>query len=307
MKFPLLLTQYLMEHNLLRLPGIGTFHYIANPNPNPNPQEPQIDISNDIKFDHSIIREPDESLIDYIKQKTGKIRPLALADLSSFIESGQQLINIGKPFFIEGIGTIQKTREGRHELVPYELAISNPRMEDYPKEATTMASLSMKHPEKKRSVFDDEKYQPGVNPLQKLIVVVLILGGLAAVVFGGYYLYNQTDGATNPKQNNQPPISDTTLQQKDSIVTPPPDSTQTMASYASVQPSSYKFVLESSGKKRALARYNLLKSYGMDIKMETKDSTSYKLFFVLPATPKDTTRIKDSLGRYYARKVLIEN
>src|SRR5688500_16129173 len=178
-----------MEHNLLRLPGIGTFHYIANPNPNPQ-QESPIDISNDIKFDHSIIREPDESLIEYIKQKTGKIRPLALADLSSFIESGQQLINIGKPFFIEGLGTVQKTKEGKHDFVPYELAISNPRMEDYPKEATTMASLSMKHPEKKRSVFEDEKYEPGVNPLQKLIVAALILGGLAVVVFGGYYLYN---------------------------------------------------------------------------------------------------------------------
>ncbi|HEX6181242.1 MAG TPA: hypothetical protein VFZ47_08325 [Chitinophagaceae bacterium] len=297
-----------MEHHLLRLPGIGTFHYTANPNPNPNPnqQEQQLDISNDIRFDHSIIREPDESLIDYIKQKTGKIRPLALADLSSFIESGQQLINIGKPFFIEGIGTIQKTREGKHELVPYELAISNPRMEDYPKEATTMASLSMKHPEKKRSVFEDEKYQPGANPLQKLLVVVLILGGLAVVVFGGYFLYNQTGGDPNPKQNDQQQVSDTTLHQKDSIITPP-DTTQATASYASLQPATYKFVLESSGKKRALARYNLLKSYGMDIKMETKDSTSYKLFFILPATPNDTTRIKDSLGRYYARKVLIEN
>ncbi len=293
-----------MEHNLLRLPGIGTFHYIANPNP--NPQESPIDISNDIKFDHSIIREPDESLIEYIKQKTGKIRPLALADLSSFIESGQQLINIGKPFFIEGIGTVQKTKEGKHDFVPYELAISNPRMEDYPKEATTMASLSMKHPEKKRSVFEDEKYRPGVNPLQKLIVAALILGGLAVVVFGGYYLYNQTDGASNPKQNTQDQISDSTLHQRDSIVTPP-DSAQTVASYATLNPGTYKFILENAGKKRALTRYNLLKSYGMDIKMETKDSASYKLFFVLPATPKDTTRIKDSLSRYYARKIQIEN
>ena len=137
-------------------------------------------------------------------------------------------------------------------------------------------------------------------------MVVLILGGLAAVVFGGYYLYNQTDGATNPKQNIQEQIVDTTMHQKDSIITPP-DSSQTTVSYALLQPGSYKFVLESSGKKRALARYSLLKSYGMDIKMETKDSATYKLFFVLPATPKDTTRIKDSLGRYYARKVLIEN
>ena len=287
-----------MEHRLLRLPGIGTFHFTGNL----NPEEPQIDITNDIRFDHSNIREPDESLLEYIKQKTGKIRPLAIADLSSFIESGLQLIAIGKPFFIEGIGTIQKTKEGKHDFVPYDLPISNPKMEEYPKEATTMASLSMKHPEKKRSVFEDEKYQPGVNPWQKLIVAALILGGLAVVVFGGYYLYNQTDGSTNSKQNTQEPLIDTTMHQRDSIVTPV-DSSQALAS---LQPGTYKFVLETANKKRALSRYNLLKSYMLDIKMETKDSLSYKLFFVLPAKPKDTTRIKDSLSRYYARKVQIE-
>ena len=289
-----------MEHHLLRLPGIGTFHYTGNP----NPEDPEINISNDIRFDHQLIREPDESLIDFIKQKTGKMRPLALADLSSYIESGQQLINIGKPFYIEGIGTVQKIKEGKLDFVPFELAISNPKMEDYPKEATTMASLSMKHPEKKRSVFEDEKYQPGTSPLQKLIVAVLILGGLAVVVFGGYYLYNETGGAS-PKQNIQEQISDTTLHQKDSILTPP-DSSQSTASFASLNPGAFKFVLENASKKRAQTRYNLLKSYGMDIRMETKDSVSYKLFFILPATAKDTTRIKDSLSRYYARKVQIE-
>lgn len=302
MKFPLLLSQYLREHQHLRLPGIGTFHFSGDT----TQPEAEINLSDYITFEHAVVREPDESFIEFIKQKTGKMRPLALADLSSYVESGLQLIAIGKPFYIDGIGTIQKTKEGKHDFVPYELAVSNPKMEEYPREATTMASLSMKHSEKKRSVFEDEKYQPGISPIQKLVVAALILGGLAIVVFGGYFLYNETDGSSkNIQSTEQELISDSTQNQKDSIQAPV-DSAQSMASYASLNPGTYKFILETTNKKRAMRRYSQLKSYMLDVKMETKDSTSYKLYFVIPATPKDTTRIKDSLSRYYLNKVTIE-
>lgn len=302
MKLPLLLTQYLREHKVLRLPGIGNFYSSGSF----NPSDPEADFSATLSFEYAVIKDADESLIEFIKQKTGKMRPLALADLSSYVESGLQLIAIGKPFYIDGIGTVQKTKDGKHDFVPYELAVSNPKMEEYPKEATTMASLSMKQTDKKRSVFGDEKYEPGVNPLQKLVVAALILGGLAIVVFGGYYLYNQTGGPSNLQNVNQEQITDTTMNQRDSIAAPA-DSAQSIASYTSINPGSYKFILETTtSKKRALRRYNQLKSYMMDIKMETKDSTSFKLYFIIPANPKDTTRIKDSLSRYYVSKVKIE-
>ncbi|MGB8194236.1 MAG: hypothetical protein WCF67_20055 [Chitinophagaceae bacterium] len=298
MKLPLLLSHYLREHQLLRLPGLGSFRYSGQQ------QSVQGDAAlpaADIRFEYGGVQQADDSLIDFIKQNTGKIKPLAIADLNSYIENGLQLLNIGKPFYIEGVGTVQKGKEGRYEFVARELVITNDQKGNEKTEQT----------DKKRSVFDDEKYAPSVNPWQKIIVALLIVGGLAIVVLGGYFLYNQNNGAANLqeiKQNIIPPAADSTNLKTDSLSRPQTDSANTsVTTYASLNPGAYKFILETTNnKKRALKRYNQLKSYFIDIKMESIDSSAYKLYFLIPATAADTTRIKDSLSRYYTSKVRVE-
>ena len=42
-----------------------------------------------------------------------------------------------------------------------------------------------------------------------------------------------------------------------------------------------------------------LKKWGINVQMETKDSVVFKLFFRLPSSPADTSRIKDSLSLLY--------
>ena len=287
----MLLTQYLREHRLLRLPGLGTFHS----SPGHTEAGAETPSSLDIRFERVSVKEADESLVNFIREKTGKIKPLALADLTSYIESGLQLLNIGKPFYIEGIGTVQKTKDGSYDFVKRELVINN---SDEPVRANAEQS------DRKKSVFDDEKYTPDTNPWQKLIVAALIIGGLAIVVLGGYYLYNQNNA--EPRiQNTAVPAADSTQQQKDSLSVPA-DSSHTPATFASLNPGAYKFVIETTkSKKRAMQRYKQLSEF-TSVKMESPDSTSYKLYFVIPAAIKDTTRIKDSLSRFYASKVKIE-
>ena len=71
----------------------------------------------------------------------------------------------------------------------------------------------------------------------------------------------------------------------------------------------YKFIIETTGSKaRAMRRYEQLKSYLLDIRMDTApDSSSFKLYFQFPASPSDTNHIKDSLQRMYgSRKIVIE-
>jgi len=296
-KLPLLLSQYLREHQKLSLPGLGIF--LQSPAPAAEADAPAPPAS--IHFERKTIIEPEDSLIEFIKQKTGKIKPLAMADLSSYIESGLQLLNIGKPFYIEGIGSIQKTRDGQYEFIQREVhatQLHEPISEKAPQPEKKQAQ--------KQSVFEDEKYSPSSSPWQKIIVAVLILGGLAIVVFGGYYLYNQNNDDTR-LMDEPAPRNDSTNIIQDSLSRPAPDTTQNIASYAANNPGSYKFILETTNsKKRALKRYNQLKSYFLDVKMETVDSSSFKLYFLIPAAPHDTTRIKDSLSRYYTSKVRIE-
>jgi hypothetical protein len=298
-KLPLLLAQFLRERQHLRLPGIGVFRLSGQPSA--SEADAQIPLSN-IQFEWKPVPEAEDALIDFIKEKTGKIKPLAIADLDSYIESGLQMLNIGKPFYIEGIGTIHKTQEGQYGFTARELTVV--RQE----EART---TKKEQADKRTSVFDDEKYTPSVNPWQKIVVAALILGGLAIVVFGGYYLYNQNNGESNLMLDNPlPTTADTTQLRKDTLNIIPTDSSQLTATYASnvsTTAGAYKFILETTNnKKRALRRYNQLRSYMLDVKMDTQDSVAYKLYFVIPASASDTARIKDSLSRYYVSKVRIE-
>jgi len=293
----MLLSLYLREHHKLSLPGIGLFHYSGTI----SATEADASTAANIQFERKTVIEPEEALIEFIKQKTGKIRPLAIADLSSYLESGLQLLNIGKPFYIEGIGTIQRTKEG-YDFAPREIQAS--KLE----EPISDRSANTDKKQHSKSVFDDEKYTPGVNPWQKIMVAVLILGGLAIVVFGGYYLYNQNNNDASLLDDSVPAHPHDTISIKqDTLNTPVQDSLQTMATYAAntTDPGTYKFILETTNsKKRALKRYTQLK--WTTLKMETVDSSTYKLYFVIPATAKDTARIKDSLNRYYTSKVKIE-
>lgn len=289
---------------MLRLPGLGTLHY-SGPQTNID-GEPAMNHT-DIRFEQVPVKVADEALIDYIKQHTGKIKPLATADLDSYIENGLQLLNIGRPFYMDSIGSLQKNKEGIIEFTAREITIG--KKEDAASNRISNKTSGRTEQDKKRSVFDDEKYNTGsVNSLQKIVVAALIVGGLAIVVLGGYYLYNQNKGEAALQQVDPAPMpqKDSLNLLHDSIPKPAADTTEpNVASYAVVNPGSFKFILETTNNKtRALKRYNQLKY--TSLKMETVDSSAYKLYFVIPATANDTSRIKDSLNRYYASKVKIE-
>lgn len=59
----------------------------------------------------------DEALVNYIMQKTKKIKPLATSDLESYSLLAKEYLNIGKPFVIEGIGTLQKSKNAELEFI----------------------------------------------------------------------------------------------------------------------------------------------------------------------------------------------
>jgi hypothetical protein len=283
LKLPQLLSRFLREQKTLSLPGIGVFH-LTNP---VFSSDDSSSISSHVQFENKKIKEADDKLINFIKQETGKIKPLAIADLETFIASGMELLNMGKPFQLEGIGSIQKKRDGQYELVAGE-------------------AMHMRHDthvehEKKVSVFEDSKYEPKSNPLQKILAVGLLLTGLAVVLLGGYYLYNRSNNANASNEEEhlnsapiQEPVIDSSAKMKDTVV-------------ALKQPETYKFVLETkSGKANAVKRYKQLRGLPTDIRMETGDSTNFKLFFVLPATAADTARIKDSLNNFYGKRIRVE-
>ena len=130
------------------------------------------------------------------------------------------------------------------------------------------------------------------------------LAGLSLAIFGGYFVYNRTKDKKDAIVKEQEPI----IQPQEDSLPKAPDTLQTVTKALDTS-GKYRFVIEKALKQRALKRYSFLKSIYVDVKMETSDSVLFKLFFVLPATPADTARIRDSLQvRYGTRgKTVVES
>lgn len=305
------MSQYLYQAKKLDLPGLGSFTL------DPAaiiPEEADKDLKATaigISFKNTSIHGPDDALIRFIKEHTGKMTPLAAADLDFFLTTGKQLLNIGKPFYLEGIGTLIMNKAGKLDFTPGEYSTAKLEIAGEKKETagTKKASYEETHQEY-------EARTNNTNNMRQILLLAGIIGGLIVIGWGGYTLYKKNT-FTEPVNNENvqaPVIKDTLAQQTDSTVhtlrEPAKDSTAHPAAPPPVLAAganSYKFViLETDRKGKALRRYNQLLGFQLNIKMETRDSSYFKLYFPIAAMARDTTHIKDSLADVYAAHVRIE-
>jgi hypothetical protein len=292
------LVLYLLKHKQISLQGIGSFKIDALLPEGTDSDKPVIIPPDAIKFIYDPKTGEDADLIDFIVQNTKKIKPLASADLDSFLTLGRQFLNIGKPFTIQNLGTLEKVKGGELEFKPGPLVqkVEVPKL----KIADDGAE------EHEENLFNDYKKAPSGSSRRTLLIIFIILlvglGGWAAWYFG--FKKNDTEQSANT--DNIIPIADTGSAQKvnDSIaaahkLTDSLNNTQK-------NPDNYTFkvvVRETKNKAVAFARLEYLKSFGRNVIMYTPDSVTYKVAepFMLPLS--DTTRVLDSLtSTYYAEK-----
>jgi hypothetical protein len=316
LKLPLLLSQFLYQTKKLDLPGIGSF--TLDPNaviPEASDRNLQAPASG-ITFKNATIHSPDDVLILFIKEHTGKMKPLAAADLDFFLTTGKQLLNIGKPFYLEGIGTLVKKNDGKLAFTPGEY--STAKLDDTASEKKKAAAQSFEEVPR--------EFEPRSNTVRQGLLLVALIGGLIAIGWGGYYLYKRNTYVEAAPENRAAVIPDSTPAQTDTsaksqaatppTATPPspaikPADTANRQIVATTTPppgsNLYKFViLETDRKGRALRRYNQLLGFQLNIKMDQKDSSYFKLYFPIFARIRDTTHIKDSLEDVYAAHVTIQ-
>jgi hypothetical protein len=310
-----LLGPYLYHYKTLSLPGIGLFT-LDDKAILPDETAKIKTAIEGISFNAKTGAQLDDSLIQYIKDQTGKMKALAEADLYSYIATAFQYLNIGKPFYFEGIGTLQKNKDGAYTFTAG--TIIPQKTEEIPH----------KHIETKRksiSAYGNDDAVGGSSfNAGKLLMVLAVLATLALIGWGGYYLYNKNTDDNNPVVQSDvkavpaqdtlvttAPITDTASSHKDTLA----GTLKTIP--AAVPANGYKFVFETTGKKaRAAKRYeqlkdiSILKEYNNKIAVETKDSLSFKIFTIVPCPPADTARIKEWLNAWYygktAMKVKIE-
>ena len=291
MKLAPLLAEFLYTHKKLQLAGIGIFLFDGTIDPL---DESAINVKNNspagISFESNSTLREDKELISFISKQTGKMKALASSDLQSYMESVTEFLNIGNPFQIEGIGTLVKIKHGQYLFTPGNLFTEKLQSRGMKELAVTSSS------EDTFTGYDNSKGQIFNSSfiISKLIIVVLFVAGIGIAVGGGYTVYKRNESRI---LLSQPTIEDTPADTTGPLLV----STVTEQVATPVLPQgSYKFIYETTdNKQRALKRFTTVNKLNSNIQLETRDSVVFKIFTILPATPKDTSRIKENLQAWY--------
>ena len=304
MKIPLLLVQYLYLNRKMSLPGLGIFTLDKSVVLPDEHDRVLLSMPNAVQFQNANIPSADKELISYICEHTGKIRPLAISDLESYLNLGTEMLNIGKPFHLEGIGTITKNNAGKFDFTPGEYTLIR---ED----------VGSSEHERKKQHARDKKHLHTPPDIQNRNLLKLIAGVSAIIIigWGGWFMYKKSSPAESEKisdtvsnaQEKVPAVADSSAS-----VNTRHDAKKTIDSSLPITvnglPSTnYKFIiLTTYNKPHALKRYNQLLAFDLKIHLYQKDSSFFKVYFQFPALAKDTIHIKDSLRREYGHEIRIE-
>ena len=291
MKLAPLLAEFLYTHKRLQLAGIGIFLFDGTVDPlDENSRNGKNNSPAGISFESNSSLPEDSELISFISRQTGKMKALASSDLQSYMESVSEFLNIGNPFNIEGIGTLVKIKHGHFIFTPGNMfaeKLKSPGMKELA--VTSSSEDTFTGYDNSRSKIFNSTFI-----ISKLIVFVLFVAGIGIAVGGGYTVYKRNESRILAQQvQEEVPPSDTISTQVTSIV---PEEIIKPA----IPEGSYKFIYETTdNKQRALKRFQVVYKLNSAIQLETKDSVIFKIFTILPATPKDTSRIKENLHAWY--------
>jgi hypothetical protein len=302
MKIDQLIVQHFYIAKQVTLLGIGTFKL------SPDfvlPAENDKDIvlpDNAVSFEYNPRATEDEALVTYITQQTRKIKPLASADLESYIMLATQFLNIGKPLKIEGIGILEKNQLGEYLFSQGQFINTK----------TEQAEVKLKEKSREDVSFNTET-SSGING-KKVIAVLASIIAIAGIGFAAWYFLNnkqQTPVLPVVKdiiEQPQPVATvsiDTTnndITKKDTtamLVTQKPDSvTQPQAPVVNTGSYTFKVVLKNYFTLAAAQKsFNRLTSYGHKLLLYTTDSVTYKVAMPFTRPLADTTYAKDSIRK----------
>ncbi|MEP6583893.1 MAG: hypothetical protein ABJA90_06490 [Ginsengibacter sp.] len=301
MKIEQALVLYLLKNKQISLQGIGTFRLDA-PLPEVTDNDKPIVIpANAVSFNYDPKIGEEETIVDFIVEHTKKIKPLASADLDSFLTLGRQFLNIGKPFTIQNIGTLEKLKSGELEFRPGQLILQ--KMEA-PKDLTENDTEE----NDKENLFNDyQNKAPRNSKGVWLTIIILLVVGLVAWAAWNF-LFKKDDKEISPSESVIP-LQDTPSAKNDSAIRSGLLADSTTASQATNSDSvAFNVVVkETTERQVALARMAILKSFGRNVIMYTTDSVTYKVAHPFKLPLSDTTKVLDSLNKYfYKGKAYIE-
>lgn len=297
MKFDDLLAQYLYENKSLQLQGIGTFA-LDGAVVLPHAQEKEIYYPIEgLTFIYSPKDLTNEDLIAFLVKKLGKIQPLVRSDLESYLSNIKQFINIGKPYTIEGIGTLQKNNQGTYEFTPGNFLPVKEELSPHKDNPEHLHRQQARKSESGRTA----------TIIMIILGVVVVVAGL---VWGIMFLMNKNNTDTAEEFAADSTEMQNVSRPPDTLVSKVPDALPTATAESDTAVNAYKMIFDvTKNPERISARSAILKKDGINFKIDTttmNDTLRYRMFIPKRIRATDTLRVRDSLSIFFSKRIIVE-
>ncbi len=296
LKISPLIAKYLQENKNVNLEGFGRF-FISDATLPTEGNEKNATAAQPAQyvFEPNVIT--DQPFIEFVIKETGKIRPLAIADLETYISLAKQLLNISKPFVIDGVGTLTKQSAGHYEFAagnyePPKINTENERDKRLRQAKEVNRESQLKY-SKDYANLDRVNRKPIMKKVLGAATLFLLLGLSAWAVYT--FVIKKDKETTTAKVENT--TTDNTIK-KDTIIQP---STSTITTKDSLGRIPYTVVIRTADSINAYKRFSFLKTTDCKDYVSIVKGTDgqYRVALQVKAIAQDTLRIKDSIDKIY--------
>lgn len=261
-----------------------------------------------VHFKHEPNVITDRAFIEFYAAEKKRILPLAESDVETQLGMAKQIVNIGNPMDLPGIGKIVKQNNGTLVLIP---GFYSPiPVDGMPSPPPMRERISVALPGKDRDsdfhrnapVDDTGLPWPKIALAAAAVAVVglviwlFVKFALPALMPGDKNMNEEVVVASDPQiDTTSSPLPGTTVDNTNTFIS---DSTTPIAWKANIRQ------FTDSGKADiALKKYQ---GYKIDAQLERKDSNRFIIYVPMQIALKDTAFKRDSLSRFFASKVWLE-
>lgn len=283
------LKTYLDHYTGFSLEGIGQFMLPEDYRPPFNPSF--------ISFRYNRYEVTNRELIEFISEKTGKSVSVIKGAIDAYLSMIRQMVNIGNPYTLQGIGTIKLANTGEYIFVP----------------------LDPSTPKKQRSssvgMMSAEKSSKNTNKIILFAIAISIVIGIAGVIgWGGYHfvtqnILNRSADTATAHPLNEIPLSPAAIVADSGSVDTGLAITSTPKAVPDSVERTFMFVYETtSSPARAEKRTAQLQGYGNPAAYDsvTENGKSvYRLFLKIQSAARDTASKRDSIKKFLQKEIIV--
>ncbi len=289
MKVQDLLGEFLYQHKQLILPTIGSFHMDSSVNVYES--KDGVLPENTIQFTQNNQAGFDDELLQFLVQQSGKMKALAMSDLDSYISNGHQLLNIGKPFNIKGVGSL--TKKG----TAFFFEQGAPILEKTEASGAYNLKDRTRYKEEVKELNFDSEEKKGNG--KKIMIVTASIIALALIGWAVYLALPDNETTANEQESVVQDTAQIISSDTGRVSTIPVARDTTIRLAAAVTDSSFQLILfsfaDSAKANREMAKQLIKRN---NIALMQKDSI-YQIVLTVKRPLTDTAKVMDSLRSFY--------